>query len=80
MRGTKGSTESDVLDLMFQFGDSNKDNRLDEREVRKLFCGKEFAASINDIIIAIMSRDSNKSNGIDLQGKNSSCFTLNVDI
>lgn len=80
MRGTKGSTESDVLDLMFQFGDSNKDNSLDEREVRKLFCGKEFAASINDIIIAIMSRDSNKSNGIDLQGKNSSCFTLNVDI
>ncbi|XP_062572611.1 uncharacterized protein LOC134234539 [Saccostrea cucullata] len=71
----KRSTGSDVLDLLFQFGDTNKDKRLDEKEVRSLFCGQLFASQLNDIVIALLSRDSDQTNSLDLKEWRSIVFT-----
>ncbi|XP_061172023.1 uncharacterized protein LOC133181550 [Saccostrea echinata] len=75
MNREKRATESGVLDLLFQFGDSNKDDRLDEKEVRSLFCGQLFASQVNDIVIALMSRDSDQSNSLDLNEWRSIVFS-----
>jgi hypothetical protein len=68
-RESKRAVQAGVPDMLFLLGDSNGDDSLDESEVRELFSGKLFASALSDILWAIMSRDSNKSHSLDLQGK-----------
>ncbi|XP_061172049.1 uncharacterized protein LOC133181567 [Saccostrea echinata] len=52
--------------IIFFFGDLNRDGRLTEVELRRLFSGNVFASHLDDLITVLMSRDLDNSQSLDV--------------
>nr|XP_011451536.2 uncharacterized protein LOC105345172 [Crassostrea gigas] len=69
------STDFDVLDLLFKYGDEDESGSLEYSEVMELFCGRIFSVNINDILASIMKQDKDRNNSIDRDEWRSIAFT-----
>ncbi|XP_062572589.1 uncharacterized protein LOC134234525 [Saccostrea cucullata] len=54
--------------IIFFFGDLNRDGRLTEVELRRLFSGNVFTSHLDDLITVLMSRDLDNSQSLDVNG------------